>query len=313
VSDFSPARILKGVGGQYVLAGSDGTTGVASARGLFRKDGLTPTPGDFVEAIPSGDPDVPWRILTILPRKNELVRPTIANLDSLIITLSATDPAPDFQLADKLLTVCWLNQIEPILCITKTDLLNNQAESIEQAYRPSGVTIVRTNPEDTSSHDFLRRLLIGRVVSFAGQSASANPPCSTSCLASRKWKQVRSATGSAAAVTPPVTSNFSHFPAAIWQTRLASHPSNYRNLELRGLTSKSAIQKSRPSQITAVLRAVATWESWAVQIDRATIDPGRLARYRQFRTELDRIKPYNQSRSQTQPQSPSQPRGRTRR
>jgi len=266
VSDFSPARILKGVGGQYVLAGSDGTTGVASARGLFRKDGLTPTPGDFVEAIPSGDPDVPWRILTILPRKNELVRPTIANLDSLIITLSATDPAPDFQLADKLLTVCWLNQIEPILCITKTDLLNNQAESIEQAYRPSGVT---TCP------DRIRKIravtTFCAVCSSVGWSvlpaspASANPPCSTSCLASRKWKQVRSATGSAAAVTPPVTSNFSHFPAAIWQTRLASHPSNYRNLELRGLTSKSAIQKSRPSQITAVLRAVATWESWAVR------------------------------------------------
>jgi ribosome biogenesis GTPase len=313
VSDFSPARILKGVGGQYVLAGSDGTTGVASARGLFRKDGLTPTPGDFVEAIPSGDPDVPWRILTILPRKNELVRPTIANLDSLIITLSATDPAPDFQLADKLLTVCWLNQIEPILCITKTDLLNNQAESIEQAYRPSGVTIVRTNPEDTSSHDFLRRLLIGRVVSFAGQSGVGK-----STLLNQLFGVAKMETG---AVSDRIgrgrhtTRHVELFPFS--GGYLADTP-GFTSLELSefGVTGTD-LEIGYPEIQTIADHCRFTGcrhlGELGCAIDRATIDPGRLARYRQFRTELDRIKPYNQSRSQTQPQSPSQPRGRTRR
>ena len=70
-------RILRGVGGLYSLADESGTIGSASARGIFRKDGQTPTAGDLVECIDSGDPDVPWRIQQILPRRNFLVRPPL--------------------------------------------------------------------------------------------------------------------------------------------------------------------------------------------------------------------------------------------
>lgn len=313
MGDFSPARILKGVGGQYVLAGSDGTTGVASARGLFRKDGLTPTPGDFVEVIPSGDPDIPWRILKILPRKNELVRPTIANLDCLIITLSATDPAPDFQLADKLLTVCWLHQIEPILCITKTDLPNNQAESIEQAYRPSGVTIVRTSPQDQSSHDFLRQLLIGRVVSFAGQSGVGK-----STLLNQLFGDEKMETGAVSNRIGRGRHTTRHVELFPFSGGFLADTPGFTSLELSefGVLGPDLVQGYPEIQAIADhcrFTGCRHLGELGCAIDRATIDSGRLARYRQFRTELDQIKPYGQSRSNTQAKSPSQPRGRTRR
>lgn len=313
MSDFSPARIIKGVGGQYVLAGQDGTTGVASARGLFRKDGLTPTPGDFVEVIPSGDPDIPWRILKILPRKNELVRPTIANLDCLIITVSSTDPAPDFQLADKLLTVCWLHQIEPILCITKTDVPENQADQIELAYQPSGVTIVRTNPDDVVSHDVLRHLLDGRVVSFAGQSGVGK-----STLLNQLFGDEKMETGEVSDRIGRGRHTTRHVELFPFSGGYLADTPGFTSLELPEFGVTGADLETGYPEIKAIadqcrFTGCRHLGELGCAIDRATIDPGRLARYRQFRTELDQIKPYSQPRNQTQAKNPSQTRGRTRR
>ena len=67
--------------------------------------------------------------------------------------------SPDFQLADKLLTICLLNQIEPIICITKTDRPEHQADAVEAVYRTTGITMIRTNPQDVPSHERLREIL----------------------------------------------------------------------------------------------------------------------------------------------------------
>ncbi len=310
---FSPARILKGVGGQYMLAGATGQSGLASARGLFRKDGLVPTPGDWVEAIPSGDPDIPWRILKILPRKNELVRPTLANLDCLIITLSSADPAPDFQLADKLLAVCWLHQIDPVLCITKTDLPGNQADLIEQAYRPSGVKIVQTSPADKASHAALRQILGGRVVSFAGQSGVGK-----STLLNQLFGDTKMETGEVSERIGRGRHTTRHVELFPFLGGFLADTPGFTSLELSEFGVTAAELVTGYPEIQAIsdqcrFTGCRHLGELGCAIDRATIDPGRLVRYRQFRTELELIKPYGQNRGSAQQKSSNQTRGRTRR
>ena len=95
-------RILKGIGGfYYVLPEDSSETVECKARGRFRMDGLTPMVGDRVlfETQREGHA----RIAELLPRKNALMRPPVANIDQLLIVLSASVPAPDWLLADKLI------------------------------------------------------------------------------------------------------------------------------------------------------------------------------------------------------------------
>ena len=291
--NFNPARILKCVGGQYLLAGQDGETGSASARGLFRKDGQTPTPGDLVETDPSGDPDLPWRITRILHRRNFLIRPTVANLDCLIITVSAADPAPDFQLADKLLTVCLVHQIEPILCITKTDLPDNLADRVEQIYAKTGITIIRSNPDDQSSHARLREILRGRVVSFAGQSGVGK-----STLLNQLFGDVRMATGEISdriGRGKHTTRHVELFP--FLGGYLADTPgfTSLEMSELGVLGSDLVTGYPELARIEGQCRFVGCRHlgELGCALNNDTIDPDRLSRYRHFREELDLIKPYN--------------------
>ncbi|MEA4888417.1 MAG: ribosome small subunit-dependent GTPase A [Clostridiaceae bacterium] len=162
-------RILRGIGGLYRIAPAAGEPVLASARGLLRKKGMAPTAGDWVDYQASGDPDRPWRIMTIHPRHNYLVRPTVANLDGLFIVLSAADPPPDFFLADKLLALCKIHQIEPWICLTKTDLSDGMTD-ILASYRPVGCHLLETSPEDESGLAGLKDWLAGRTACLAGQS-----------------------------------------------------------------------------------------------------------------------------------------------
>lgn len=296
VTESALHRILKGVGGQYWLEAADGTQAVASARGLFRKDGLTPTPGDLVAVEASGDPDIPLRIVKIAPRRNYLIRPTMANLDCLIITLSAADPAPDFQLADKLLTICLLNQIEPIICITKTDRPEHQADAVEAVYRTTGITMIRTNPQDVPSHERLREILRGRVVSFAGQSGVGK-----STLLNQLFGDERMLTGEISdriGRGRHTTRHVELFPFA--GGYLADTP-GFTSLELSelGVLGQDLVQGY--PEILAIegrCRFVGCRHlgELGCALDHGTIDANRLSRYRQFRTELDQIKPYQTAR-----------------
>ena len=162
-------RILRGVGGLYWVDGPDGVLLEASARGIFRKTGETPTAGDRVDCVPSGDPDRPWRIVKMHPRRNSLVRPSVANLDGLVITLSADHPPPDYLLVDKLLVLCYALDIEPLLILTKTDL-GAAHDDLLKPYRPTGCRLLETHPRDEASLDQLRGWLSGKAACLAGQS-----------------------------------------------------------------------------------------------------------------------------------------------
>lgn len=167
------ARILRGVAGVYLLCRPhDEFRGEAMARGLFRKTGKKPLPGDRVVYEPSGDPDIPWVITDILPRKNELIRPPAANIDILIITASAYLPAADYIFIDRMLAYSAKHAIRPVLLLTKCDLpeaAQGHKAFLEQ-YQQSGIPLIEAGLNNEEGPEAVQRLTGESFAVLCGQS-----------------------------------------------------------------------------------------------------------------------------------------------
>ncbi|MDR2295757.1 MAG: ribosome small subunit-dependent GTPase A [Clostridiales Family XIII bacterium] len=163
--------ITKGVGGFYTVRPA-GAAGGASyscrARGIFKKDGLTPTVGDFVEfeALDAED----GVINAILPRRNLFIRPPIANAELFIVMIAAARPAPSLPIVDKLLVAAEMAHVEALICINKTELLSRErlrrvTEIYEDLY-----PLIEISCAEGTGLDRLPPLLAGRKSALAGPS-----------------------------------------------------------------------------------------------------------------------------------------------
>lgn len=165
--------ILKGVGGFYdVLDTASRMVYTCNVRGVHRKaGGKTPLPGD----------DVTFRVLDerkqtgcidgIGERKNEFIRPPVANIDQLAIVLAVKRPEPDLSLADKLLITCEAKGITPLILINKVDLDEGGAvESIGGMYRKAGYRVIPISKVLNIGYDKLHQELKRCITAFAGQS-----------------------------------------------------------------------------------------------------------------------------------------------
>ncbi len=112
-------KIISSVGGLYTVLLDSGERICCRARGSFRHSGVTPLVGDNVTLVGEGAETV---IDAINERKNSLIRPPLANLDILFVTLSAAKPEPSLFTADKLIAICEHNGIEPCIVIGKCEL-----------------------------------------------------------------------------------------------------------------------------------------------------------------------------------------------
>ena len=110
--------IIKGIGGFYYVKTADGVL-ECKAKGIFRKRGITPLAGDNVTVDGEGEDLV---ISEISQRKNAFVRPPVANVDNLILIVSATDPRPNILVIDKLTAIAQKHGIKPVIVLTKTDI-----------------------------------------------------------------------------------------------------------------------------------------------------------------------------------------------
>ncbi len=162
--------IVKGVGGLYTIRTADGTFVMASPRGILRKRKIVPTVGDRVDIEASGDPDVPFIISDVLPRKNLLIRPSISNVDVLILTISTQKPVPYFEMLDKMLILCIKNSIRPVIWITKMDLDPDEGENIRTVYEKAGFDVLCSAESDAMNDKLLQKYFDGNTVGFAGQS-----------------------------------------------------------------------------------------------------------------------------------------------
>ena len=174
-------RILRGVGGLYTVAidGAAGETVSCRARGLFRLREITPLPGDRVVLAvgeSGGDAEAADDIMIaeIIDRRSALIRPPLANLDILFVTLAAAKPAPVLETVDKLTAIAEHNGIEPVIIIGKCELDPAGAARMANIYRTAGFTAFplscHTGEGIDALRDYINDTLPGKIAAFAGAS-----------------------------------------------------------------------------------------------------------------------------------------------
>ncbi|MEG1192427.1 MAG: ribosome small subunit-dependent GTPase A [Clostridia bacterium] len=161
--------ILKGIGGFYTVRGSDGSAHTLRAQGKLRKQHMTPMVGDRVEFTIGRSEENSW-LTAILPRKNQLIRPPVANVDKLVITLASLTPKADLLLVDRLLLLARQNKIEPVLAINKSDQDAREAERLTCEYRGAAAEIYGVSAATGEGISALRAALKGTIHAFGGQS-----------------------------------------------------------------------------------------------------------------------------------------------
>lgn len=161
-------RIIKNISNQYEVLCEDGTRIQCVAMGKLRK-GLTPIVGDFVEYEKLQDK---YAIQKVLPRKNQLTRPLMANVDQAIVVMSAKDPDFSAALLDRLVFLIVYNDIKPVICISKLDLIthDNMIYEFIEDYKRSGYEVYESG-KDFDTEDF-EKILKDKVSVLTGQSGA---------------------------------------------------------------------------------------------------------------------------------------------
>ncbi|MBR4236412.1 MAG: ribosome small subunit-dependent GTPase A [Clostridia bacterium] len=163
--------LLKGIGGFYYVLGSDGTTYTLRAQSKIRHERLKPLVGDGVEFIP-GDNDSDGWLLRILERKNSFIRPPVANVDALVVAISASVPQADLLLCDRLMLIAKANSIRIFIAVTKSDDDGENASALLDEYSKSGASVYRVSAFTGEGAHMLKDALKGCVHAFAGQSGA---------------------------------------------------------------------------------------------------------------------------------------------
>ncbi|WP_303674483.1 ribosome small subunit-dependent GTPase A [Vampirovibrio chlorellavorus] len=157
----------------YVEA--DGVQYECALRGLIKKEGTEPLVGDFVELDSVQPQSKTARIHRVLPRKNTISRPKLANVDQVFVVYSLKEPEFDPNQMDRYLTHIELAGLKAILCISKTDLAATQADlsRIQTLYGEQlGYTVVFSSVRQPETLQVLSKLAEGKISVLAGPSGS---------------------------------------------------------------------------------------------------------------------------------------------
>lgn len=155
--------VIKIKGNLYVVKAEDKMY-ECTARGLLKLKKASILVGDYVMIDEDKN-----TITKILPRKNEFIRPPIANIDQMIIVVASADPTPDLMLLDKQIVMAEKNGVEPIVCINKIDLEADYSNIIE-TYENIGYQVITTTAKNGIGIDKIARIINNKVTAFSGNS-----------------------------------------------------------------------------------------------------------------------------------------------
>ncbi len=159
-------RIVKGIGGFYYVDTADGIF-ECRARGIFRKEKITPLVGDMVTIL-IDETSGTGAVEEILPRKNVLIRPPVANVTQMAVVVATANPKPSLYLLDKLIASAEYAEIHPLICLNKTDL--DSGEEYAEIYRRAGFDLLLHSAETGQQVEALKEKLKNQVTVFAGNS-----------------------------------------------------------------------------------------------------------------------------------------------
>ncbi len=141
------------------------------AKGIFRKEKIKPLVGDDVEIEVLDKAEKTGNIERILPRRNELIRPAVANIDQALVIFALTDPKPHFNLLDRFLVMMERKEIPVVLCFNKKDIAEpEEARELKKIYGACGYPLILTSALTGENMDRIRDTLRGKTTAVAGPS-----------------------------------------------------------------------------------------------------------------------------------------------
>ena len=164
-------KIIKGIAGFYYVHNKELGVVECKAKGIFRKDGTKPLVGDDVEFDLVGSEAVTGNIIQIFPRKNEIIRPAVANIDQAVIVFSIMKPLPNLNLLDRFLIMMRKQKIPCIICFNKEDIASkDEMESLIRIYKNSGSKVLITSAAGKNGIDQPTAELYRKTSVLAGPS-----------------------------------------------------------------------------------------------------------------------------------------------
>lgn len=161
-------QIIKALAGFYYVK-SQGQVYQCRARGKFRKDSLKPLVGDYCEFSIENQNE--GYILSLLPRKNSLIRPPICNVDQALLVFSAKEPDMNLLLLDRFLILIEHLQIQPIICISKMDLVDSSLIYHQmKPYEDAGYQVLYVSSKQEQGIEAVKNIFKDKVTVVTGQS-----------------------------------------------------------------------------------------------------------------------------------------------
>lgn len=163
MTERETGRVLRSLSGFYEVQTPGGCV-TCRGRGSLRR-GLSPLTGDLVEITREGGKGMVERVL---PRRNQFIRPAIANVDALVVFAANVNPVTEPFLIDRVAAIAADQQVEVVICVNKCDL--DTGEELARIYRHAGFPVVQTSAASGQGIEELRGRLRGRLTAFTGNS-----------------------------------------------------------------------------------------------------------------------------------------------
>lgn len=164
-------KILKGISGFYYVHAAESGIYECRAKGVFRKQKIKPLTGDLVEIAVLNEEDKTGNVEKILPRKNELFRPAVANIDMALVIFAAASPQPNLNLLDRFLILMQMQQMPVTICFNKMELKTAQErEALAHIYEGCGYPVLFTSARQKEGIAALQETLHGKTVAASGPS-----------------------------------------------------------------------------------------------------------------------------------------------
>lgn len=160
--------VIKVQGNKYLVK-YDNKEILCNARGNLKKEKSTPVVGDIVEI--SNTENIEATIEKINIRKNLFIRPSVSNIDIMLLVVCMENPKTDLLVLDRQIIACKINNVEPIICINKTDISDkNDICEFRKIYKNSGIKLINISAKTRGNVDELMNSISGNIVAFSGNS-----------------------------------------------------------------------------------------------------------------------------------------------